>query len=277
MNNNYLDIAIPCPPTQREMLSALLFNIGFEGVWEKDDGLDAYILVSDYNQDELEATLNHLNIPFNTISVKNLANINWNENWEKNYEPITVGNRCQIRAVFHPKQPAIDFDILIQPKMSFGTGHHDSTKLIISLMLQMNFEDKKVLDSGCGTGVLAILAGMKGAHEVVAIDNSPWSYENTIENAALNNISMQIILTDIEVYENRLFDVILSNITRNINHQNIPKYSQMLQKDGILLMSGFFNHDFDFINEQAIKHGFRMLNKEVSIQNWLAISYIKES
>ncbi len=272
-NTRYLNIFIPCPVDKMEMVSAELFTIGFEGVWEQDLGLDAYVPVGDYQAETLHDVLNFYEISPDDIRVQNLDDINWNENWEKSYEAILVNDRCLIRAEFHPRPDSVEYDIVIQPKMSFGTGHHDSTRMIVELMLDMNFQKKKVLDAGCGTGVLAILAGMKGASPIDAIDNNPWSYENTQENAQRNAIPMHIELTDIESFGGNGYDVILSNITRNINHQNIPKYSRIIAPGGHLVMSGFFDHDFDFIHEQAIKHGFSLLNRVVSEKGWTALEY----
>lgn len=269
----YLDIYIPCKTELQEILCAELFEIAFEGTWEQDEGVHGYIPLNDFNQEDLSDLLGRYEIDPNVVQVTNMDQVNWNEDWEKSYEAIDVKGRCMIRAEFHPKLEDREFDIIIQPKMSFGTGHHDSTRLIVELMLDMDFKNKSVIDVGCGTGVLAILAAMKNAHPIVAIDNNPWSYENTLENAERNGIEMEVIETDIESFEGSTYDIILSNITRNINHSNIPKYATMVKPGGQLIMSGFFNHDFDFLNEQAIKHGFRLLNKVISEKTWIALHY----
>ncbi|MHB1277957.1 MAG: 50S ribosomal protein L11 methyltransferase [Bacteroidia bacterium] len=272
-NTRYLDIFLPCSTELKEILSAELFELGFEGIWEQDEGLHAYIPVNDHNPEALSDLLVHYHLDPNDIQVTNLEDINWNEDWEKSYDPINVLNRCMIRAEFHPQVAGIEYDIIIQPKMSFGTGHHDSTRLIIELMLDMDMKNKSVIDVGCGTGVLAILAGKKGASPITAIDNSPWSHENTLENAKRNGINMEVLETDIESFSGKGYAIILSNITRNINHQHIPKYAGMIDAGGQLIMSGFFEHDFDYLNNQAIKHGFRLLNKVTSDKNWIALNY----
>ncbi|HCS19389.1 MAG TPA: 50S ribosomal protein L11 methyltransferase [Bacteroidetes bacterium] len=272
-HTRYLDIFLPCSNELKEILSAELFELGFEGIWEQDEGLHAYIPVNDHKPEELNDLLIQYGLDPNGVEVTNMEDINWNEDWEKSYDPINVLDRCMIRAEFHPKVEGIEYDIVIQPKMSFGTGHHDSTRLIVELMLDMDMKNKSVIDVGCGTGVLAILAGKKGANPITAIDNNPWSYENTLENAARNGIEMKVLETDIESFAGKGYAIILSNITRNINHQHIPKYAGMIDAGGQLIMSGFFEHDFDYLNNQAIKHGFRLLNKVISEKNWIALHY----
>ncbi len=273
IQTRYLDVFVPCRGEFPELLATELIELGYEGTWEQEEGVHGYLPVTDFNREALDEMLSVYNIPPDTVQVTSMEDVNWNEEWEKSYEAILVKNRCIIRAEFHPKPENIEYDILIQPKMSFGTGHHDSTRLIVELMLDMDFHNKSVIDVGCGTGVLAILAGMKGASPVVAIDNNPWSYENTLENAERNHTEMEVIESDIESFDRQGYDIILSNITRNINHQNIPKYATMLKPGGDLILSGFFSHDFDFLNDQAIKHGFSLLNKVVSDKNWIALHY----
>jgi len=269
----YLDIFLPCGSNLHEILSAELFELGFEGIWEQDEGLHAYVPLSDYDQEALSDLLHRYEMNPNDMEVTNMEQVNGNEVWEKSYEPIDVLGRAMIRAEFHPKAEGHEFDIVIQPKMSFGTGHHDSTRLIVELMLDMDMNGQSVIDVGCGTGVLAILAGMKGADPIMAIDNHSWSYENTLENAKRNHIPMTVEQTDIESFKGSGYDLILSNITRNINHSNIPKYAIMVEKGGQLIMSGFFDHDYDFIHNQAIKHGFSLLNKVISEKTWIALHY----
>jgi ribosomal protein L11 methyltransferase len=269
----YLDIFIPCDPRLHEIISAEAIEIGFDGAWEQEDGLRLYIPEGNFSPELLNELLNRYQINPNSYISNKVEDINWNEEWEKSYDPIYVNDVCVIRAEFHQPKEGIVYDIVIQPKMSFGTGHHDSTRMIVQLMLQLDFTNKSVLDVGCGTGVLAILAGMKGASSIVAIDNSPWSVENTLENAIRNKIVMEVIESDIENFEGGKFDCILSNITRNINHHNIPKYAKMMKPGGEFILSGFFERDFDFLNDQAIKHGFQLLNKAVSEKTWLALHY----
>lgn len=269
----YLDIFLPCRDELKEILSAELFEISFEGIWEQDEGLHAYILIKDYDLEILGDLLLRYEMRTSDIQISNMDQINWNELWEKSYEAIDVLGRCMIRAEFHPRIEGIEFDIVIQPKMSFGTGHHDTTRLIVELMLEIDMKGMSVIDVGCGTGVLAILAGKKGANPMVAIDNHNWSYQNTLENAERNKVAMEVKETSIQEFNGTGYDLILSNITRNINHQNIPKYSAMIKKNGQLIMAGFFEHDFDLINNQAIMNGFSLLNKRISGKNWIALHY----
>jgi ribosomal protein L11 methyltransferase len=275
-NSSYLEISLLCEAEKAELLGAELLMTGYEGIWEQEKGLKGYIPQRLYDPEALQDLLLKYGIDAGTAEITVIAPVNWNEQWEKSYDPVLVQDRCYIRAGFHAPRPGITYDIVIQPKMSFGTGHHDTTRLMAELMLDLKWEGKKTIDVGCGTGVLAILAGKMGAKDITAIDNSEWSCENTQENAAGNNIAVEVLLSSVESYTGSGFDRIISNITRNINKAHIPKYAGMMKSGGILLMSGFFDRDRDFIHEEAIKHGFGLLHAIASEKNWMALSYQKQ-
>ena len=190
-----------------------------------------------------------------------MPNINWNEEWEKNFTPINVENKVLIRAEFHQENPNLH-EIIIQPKMSFGTGHHPTTHLMIQQMLDMDFMDKKVLDMGCGTSVLGIFAKQKDASEVVAIDIDEWSVENSIENAERNNVKLRISQGTADNLGGEDFDIILANINRNILISDIPTYVSVLRDKGKLLLSGLCFFDVEDILEVCYKQGLRLINKQ---------------
>ena len=197
----------------------------------------------------------------------------WNAEWEKSFTPITVAGRCRIRAPFHEYDANYQLDIIIEPKMSFGTGHHATTTLMIQQMFDIDLEGKTVLDMGCGTGVLAIAAKKLGAQNVMAIDIDHWSVENTQENAASNNVALTVIEGGEEAISGR-FDVILANINRNILLEQMPTYSTALNAGGTLCLSGFYSADLDIINNLAKQLGLQ-LAKTVEQNDWVSARFIK--
>ncbi|MGB5667675.1 MAG: 50S ribosomal protein L11 methyltransferase, partial [Maribacter sp.] len=245
-DNIYIEYIFGVTPLQpaSDILIAELGEAGFESFVESDSGVLAYIQKKDWNQD----ILNDIRILDNSIVnisyiFKEIAQENWNATWEKNFNPITIGDQCEVRAPFHDKSN-VEFDIVIEPKMSFGTGHHETTHMMLQFILDNDLEGKTVLDMGSGTGVLAILTSMKGAKAADAIDIDNWCYLNAKENIERNN------RTNIYVYEgdagllvNQKYDVILANINRNILLVDIPIYVRCLNKNGTLILSGFYQND----------------------------------
>ena len=241
-----------------EILMAQLGEIGFESFVEINEGLLAYIPAKDFK----EKSLNILQssdckelLQF-TYEFHLVEDQNWNEVWESNYEEVVIADKCLVRAPFHPKMENIEFDIIIEPKMSFGTAHHETTSLMIEHLLNVDFKNKSVLDMGCGTGVLAILAALKGATKITAIDNDEWAYKNTVENILKNNKSeIEVLEGDAEIIKNRKFDVIIANINRNILLNDMAAYSNSLNKNGVLFLSGFYETDLPIIKEKATSLG----------------------
>lgn len=269
---NYLEFNFKIQPLQpwNEILMAELIEIGFDSFTEEHDGILAYIPTDLFKEEELkEVTL--LQNPEITISYtyKEMPNINWNEEWEKNFSPINIENQVSIRAEFHENQN-LPHEIIIQPKMSFGTGHHATTYLMIQQMLDMNFENKTVLDMGCGTSVLAIFAKQMGAGRTVAIDIDEWSVENSIENAARNNVELDISQGTADNLGNEKFDIILANINRNILISDIPTYVSVLNDGGQLLLSGLCFFDVDDILEVCTAQKLTLKTK-LQREEWVSL------
>ena len=254
----------------QDILIAKLGEIGFESFVENDDFLLAYIQGEHYDEQLLKEVFNEQlfhDVPYLMTQIEER---NWNAEWESNYPNVLIDERCLIRAPFHDRNPDVEFDIVIEPKMSFGTAHHDTTAQMIRLLLDENVRGLTVLDMGCGTGVLAILAMMKGAAAVTAVDNNEWAYENTVENMKRNNIHDQtIILGDAMTLASKKFNLILANINRNILLKDMHCYSDSLSEGGKLFMSGFYEADLPAIKTEAFRLGMKFV-KHISSNSWVA-------
>ena len=260
----YLEFNFKINPVQpwSEILMAELIEIGFDSFTEEHDGILAYIPEELYQEENLKNVSLMSNPEVEIVfSFSQMPNINWNEEWEKNFSPINVENKVLIRAEFHEEQPDLH-QIIIQPKMSFGTGHHPTTHLMIQQMLDIDFTGKKVLDMGCGTSVLAIFAKQKGASDVVAIDIDEWSVENSKENAQRNQVELRISQGTAENLGNETFDIILANINRNILISDIPTYVSVLNQGGTLLLSGLCFFDVSDILQVCEEQGLTLKNKQ---------------
>ncbi|HLT32772.1 MAG TPA: 50S ribosomal protein L11 methyltransferase, partial [Aquaticitalea sp.] len=224
-----------------EILIAELGYAGFESFVENEAGVIAYIQKNEWHEQILDDIQILKSDEFDiNFSFGEIAPTNWNEEWEKNFSPIIVDGRCSIRAPFHPK-PDMEFDIVIEPKMSFGTGHHETTHMMVQHILRNDFKDKSVLDMGCGTGVLAILAEMKGAKPIDAIDYDNWCYLNSLENVERNGCKhISVLEGDAALLNGRSYDMIIANINRNILLKDMPIYVKSLNINGTLLLSGFY-------------------------------------
>jgi ribosomal protein L11 methyltransferase len=275
MDNIYIEYNFTCSPKEpaTDILVAELGNVGFESFVENENGVTAYIQKTDWNA-EILADIFVLNskefsIDYNQNEV---PQTNWNEEWEKNFEPIQVDDLVSIRAPFH-KNPNLKYDIVIEPKMSFGTGHHETTHMMVQHLLQLDLENKKVLDMGCGTGILAIFAEMKGARALDAIDIDNWCYENSLENVARNNCkNITIYEGDAYLLVDKKYDVIIANINRNILLMDMKVYTNCLEEKGILLLSGFYEQDIPVIDAEVSKYGLK-LEKFIQRNNWVALKY----
>jgi len=260
-----------------DLLAAELAEIGFESFLEDEQGLKAYIPVEKWDEKRLKEKLASFSFaPGITHSQTYVKGQNWNEEWEKNYfQPIVIGGDCVIHSTFHKNIPDAKYDIVIDPKMSFGTGHHETTSLMIEEILKANLEGKSLLDMGCGTAVLAILAAKRGANPVLAIDIEEWAYNNSLENIAMNNESqIEVRWGGAELLEDKFFDVILANINRNILLEDIHKYAACMKSGSELYMSGFYREDIPVIDEEAKKHGLKQLS--VNEKNrWVVVRYRK--
>lgn len=269
---NYLEFNFKINPLQpwNEILMAELIEIGFDSFTEEHDGILGYVQEELFNENDLKELplMNNSEVSIR-YTFEKMPNINWNEEWEKNFEPIHVADKVLIRAEFHEPNPNLH-EIIIQPKMSFGTGHHPTTHLMIQQMLEMDFADKTVLDMGCGTSVLAIFAKQNGAKKVVAIDIDEWSVENSKENAARNGVELEISQGTADNLGSENFDIILANINRNILISDIPTYVNVLNKGGKLLLSGLCFFDVDDILEVCTENNLTLKNKQQR-EEWMSL------
>jgi ribosomal protein L11 methyltransferase len=277
MDNIYIEYNFTVTPKEpaTEILIAELGAVGFESFVENKNGVTAYIQKEDWNSTILDTIFvlysDEFSIEYNQNEVEQT---NWNAEWEKNFTPIQVDELVSIRAPFH-ENPNLKYDIVIEPKMSFGTGHHETTHMMVQHLLQLDLENKKTLDMGCGTGILAIFAEMKGAKPIDAIDIDNWCYENSTENVTRNNCH------NISVYEgessllvNKKYDVIIANINRNILLMDMKVYTNCLNEKGVLLLSGFYEEDIPIIDAEVSKYNLK-LETFIQRNNWVALKYDK--
>jgi ribosomal protein L11 methyltransferase len=268
----------PIEDYQQDLLIDALAGIGFDTFEEVEGGFKAYIPDSDFDKDALEGNLAPYREMFSfSYEVNVIKQKNWNEVWESNFEPIQIRDKVYVRATFHQPKPEFPLEIVIDPKMAFGTGHHETTSMMMDLMLDANFTGKNVLDMGCGTGILAILASKLGAKEVTAIDYDPVCYESTIENSALNHIgNIKAVCGSKEVIPDVQFDIILANINRNILLDQMERYSEVLKGGGEIYFSGFYESpDLDIIKSEATKYGLIYV-KHKKTKDWVAAKFKKQ-
>jgi len=261
----------------QEIVMQELADMDFESFEEVSDGIMAYIPETLFDQKKIldHQFLANFNFGKVDISYIKIKAQNWNVLWEKNFQPVLIAEKCYIHAPFHEKNLEVPYEILIEPKMAFGTGHHETTSLMIGMMLSVNMAGKRILDMGCGTGVLGIMASKLNAAEIVAIDIDEWAYHNTIENAKVNHIhNMDVKLGGVDKITGHKFDLILANINRNILINQLPAYSQCLSAGGMLLMSGIYNQDFEMIKETAETNGFAFQKKNEK-NKWIAVLFVK--
>lgn len=260
-----------------DLLIDELADMGFDTFEETDFGFKAYIPSEDFDKGQVDDRLALYNdmITF-SYEVNLIPHKNWNEVWESNFKPIEVGDQIYVRATFHDAKPEFPYEIIIDPKMAFGTGHHDTTCLMMSSMLETDFKGKKVLDMGCGTGILAILAAKLGASNLTAIDYDMLCYKSTFENTALNHVKgVHVICGSKEEIPQEEFDIILANINRNILTDQMERYSEVLKPGGEIYFSGFYEHnDLDIIKESAHKNGFNYISHKTS-NHWVAAKFVK--
>lgn len=262
---------------QQDLLIHTLGELGFDTFEETDFGFKAYIPSANFNQVETDDQLKPLHDMFTfSYEVNIIPQKNWNEVWESNFEPIQIADQVYVRATFHQPQPSFKHEIVIDPKMAFGTGHHQTTAMILAYLLETNVADKNILDMGCGTGILAILASKLGAKTLTAIDYDQLCYDSTLENAQLNQIyNIEVLLGSKEAIPNQQYDVILANINRNILLDQMESYVQVLKPDGIIFFSGFYETpDLEVLNEEARKHGLKYIQHKKTDQ-WVAAKFIK--
>lgn len=274
---DFIEVTLKVNAEFADILTAELGELGFDAFVENEDGFSAYIDEDKYNQQDLEETLNrYTDFVQVTYTTQKIERQNWNEEWERNFEPLFIGNQVSVRASFHEKPAKAKYDIVINPKMSFGTGHHETTTLMIENQLTLDHQDKRVLDMGCGTGILAIMAGELGANEIVAVEIEDWTVENARENAELNGYGkIDVRLGGAETIEgDPPYDIILANINRNVLLDDMPAYVAVLKEEGYLLLSGFYTEDLPMLQERATELGLTYLSHRVK-NNWVSAIFRK--
>lgn len=269
---DYLKITItPVTESLSDILVALLAEEGFEGFEEMTDTLVAFLPLASFDKENFEKVLHNFELNYTTEII---APTNWNETWESNFQPVIVKDFCTIRADFHQLEIKTPYEIIITPKMSFGTGHHATTQQMMSQMKDLNFTGKTVFDFGTGTGILAFLAKMLGAGKTIAIDNDEWSVMNAIENVERNNVDVEVLIDPIEHFSSKQFDVILANINRNILLQYMEMMYAMTVSEGLVLMSGLLTEDQTVIETAANEVGLSLV-KRTEEMNWISLLFKK--
>jgi ribosomal protein L11 methyltransferase len=272
----YIKVEITVNESEQERIMAELLAIGFDSFEEHDTRLEAYVEKALFNEAELREVLNEID-PTYTFVFADMPNINWNEEWEKNFEPLVIVNKCYVRASFHPERPEFEYEVVINPKMSFGTGHHATTSLMLEYELETDLKNKIMIDAGCGTGILSILAQKKGAKKIFAFDIEDWAFENLIENCNLNGCDRiqtgqgtitEIISPDIQV------DILLANINKNVLLAEMDEYYKRLLPKGLLFLSGFYEEDIQDILTRAEAAGFKKESFKVK-NRWVSLKLIK--
>lgn len=277
MDNIYISYTFKVSPKEpaTEILIAELGEVGFESFVENEEGVEAFIQKNDWNAQVLDDIYVLKSGEFQiSFEMREIEQTNWNSEWEKNFNPIQVDGLVSIRAPFHDN-PNLKFDIVIEPKMSFGTGHHETTHMMVQHLLDLDVAGKKVLDMGCGTGILAIFAEMKGAKPIDAIDIDNWCYQNSLENVERNNCKhIAVYEGDASLLKNKKYDVIIANINRNILLNDMNTYASCLDENGVILLSGFYKEDIPVIDAEVSKYGLK-LDKQIERNNWVALKYVK--
>jgi len=275
----YLEIKLNIAPAEpwKEVYTSLMADAGCDSFMDGDNEneLLCYIPEKDYQEDVFKDLLGSPQYPEVTLSwsVAPMEDKDWNAAWEANYEPVLIDGKCYIRAPFHAAMPEAEYEIVIEPKMSFGTAHHATTAQMVSYLLETDVRGKAVLDMGAGTGVLAILATMKGATPVTAIDNDEWAYRNGLENAQHNYCEhLKVLLGDASLLGEEHYDIILANINRNILLQDIPQYVQCMNDGALLFLSGFYEEDLPALRYCCAQNGLRYLDHKVK-DKWVAARF----
>lgn len=269
---DFIEVTLQVNADFADILIAELGELGFDAFVEIDKGFSAYISEDRYSEIALEEMIKRYS-DYAQISYtsQKIERQNWNEEWERNFEPLFIDGQVSVRASFHKKPEAARYDIVINPKMSFGTGHHETTTLMIENQLTLDHQGKRVLDMGCGTGILAIMAGELGASEIVAVEIEDWTVENARENAGINNYpQIEVRLGGAEtIAGDEPYDIILANINRNVLLEDMPAYTAVLQHNGTLLLSGFYTEDLPAIQNRASGLNLNYITHRVK-NNWVS-------
>lgn len=271
---NFIGLQVNCDEERRELIIAELSLLAFDAFEENDIGVLASCDQKEWNEIEVKEIAEKYDVGY---SFKEIEKVNWNEEWEKNYEPVIVDDKCIVRATFHESRPEFPYEIIITPKMSFGTGHHATTNQILKYQLTLDHNDKKVLDVGCGTGALAIMAHKRGASTISAVDIDEWCVENSSENFALNDCAqIKIQLGGINtISKSEKFDIVLANINKNILLDQMSDYAARMAKGAILLLSGFYAWEISDLVSEGKKHGLTHIGQS-ELENWAMVVLSKD-
>lgn len=278
---DYKCVAVTITPWSEDVcdfLTAWLGDIGYDSFTTDETGVKAYIEEQLYDEEALKEAMNQFPIPavMLTFEVSKVEGEDWNAEWERNYfQPIVVGDKCVVHSSFHKDIPAVPYDIVVDPKMAFGTGHHSTTFLMLSYLLDNDVDGKTVIDMGTGTGILSVLAAQRGANAVYGIEIDPDAHANAVENAQLNNVNINLICGDASALAPLpQADIFLANINRNIILADIDRYATKVKKGGVLVVSGFYEADLDMIIETAKMEGFVFDSKQVR-EDWTRAVFVK--
>jgi ribosomal protein L11 methyltransferase len=261
----------------KSILTAELLAAGFDSFNEEEDRILAYIETGLFTHRTLEE-ITFLRIhPGIKVDIKPLEDINWNREWESNYQPVTIAGKCHVRAPFHHVPPGMAYDIIIEPKMAFGTAHHETTQLMAAWLMELDVKGKSVLDLGCGTGILAILADKMGAEFVTGIDNDEWAWRNALDNFRINGVTAgEVRFGDSALVGTDRYDVILANINRNVLLQDMKACSAGIREGGVMLLSGFYERDIETIAGSAAGQGLDLVGPR-TLNDWAALKFIKRN
>jgi len=272
----YIKVDIKVAEQEQEELMARLLGLGYDSFAEFPDLLEAYVEEKSFNEEELKQVLQENSTDY-AYSFDLLEQKNWNEEWEKNFEPLVIAKQCYVRASFHPERLEYPYEVIINPKMSFGTGHHATTSLMLEYELETDMQNKSVVDAGCGTGILSILAQKRGASVIKAFDIEDWAFENLIENCNLNGCNRietgQGTISQI-IQPEEQFDIVLANINKNVLLAEMDEYNKHLHTEGLLFLSGFYEEDEKDILSCATDAGFRKESSKVK-DRWMSMKLIK--
>jgi ribosomal protein L11 methyltransferase len=274
----FIELTIKVAAEQADILIAELAELGYDTFVEQEEGLQAYILKEHFETQAVADLQKQYAEQFEFVwEWQEIEKVNWNETWEQNYQPIFIGDQCVVHASFHQIEANYPYRILINPKMSFGTGHHDTTSLMMQHQLLINHKGSSLLDVGCGTGILAIFGGMLGASHIEALDTDEWAVANSLENIALNNLSpfpvYQGTIRSVSLQKTE-YGIILANINRNVLIDEVPLYTKLLASKGHLLLSGFYEADIAALEAVALPLGLQLVGQKVQNQ-WASLIFQK--
>lgn len=273
----FIAVKFSCSEDFTEIIIAELGELGYNSMMETDDGVEGYVEIEKFSEQDIRDLIaRYAEVTQLSYTVEEVERKNWNEEWEKNYDPIIVEDKCLVRATFHQIDKQYPYEIVITPKMSFGTGHHATTYLMLKNQMALDHKGKRVLDAGCGTAILAVMASKLGAKEVIAYDIDSWSIENAPENVELNQCeNVSVFGGTIESLQlEGHFDIILANINKNVLLDEIRHYQAYMPEKGILVLSGFYETDDEDLQNEATKFGLHLLNKS-SRNNWSSLVFEK--